>query len=141
MRRQSTVMIAVSVLAPLLFGCGEAVESKFIPEPPAMAEKLAAGLTRITLTESASKRLGIRFEEMSSSERGLQAPFAVVLYDNHGGEWVYISPQPNVFVRASVKIVRVEGNMAQFLAGPPAGTKLVTDGAAQLLGIESGVGQ
>jgi hypothetical protein len=76
---------------------------------------------------------------MKEIDGRLEAPYPTVLYDNHGREWVYVMPQPNVVVRAAVKVERVAGDKAHFSEGPPAGTKLVTSGIAELLGIEYGL--
>jgi hypothetical protein len=134
-------IIATIAAGMLLLGCkGEAVGTKTVGRP-ATVEKLDGGITRIKLTESAAKRLGIRLEELKKGEQRLEASYAVIVYDNHGGEWAYAMRQPNVFERAPVNIERVEGDKVYLVDGPPPGTKLVTAGAAELLGIEFGVGE
>ena len=66
-------------------------------------------------------------------------PYAAVLYGLHGETWVYTSPEPLVFLRQPVTIGDIEGDVAVLLEGPPVGTEVVTAGAAELFGVESGL--
>jgi multidrug efflux pump subunit AcrA (membrane-fusion protein) len=77
--------------------------------------------------------------------KGVQAalviPYAAILYDIHGGTWVYEHTAPRAFVRRRVELQRVDGNMAVLQRGPKAGTKVVTAGAAEIFGTEFGGGK
>jgi hypothetical protein len=68
-------------------------------------------------------------------------PYSAVIYDLHGDTWTYTNPEPLVFVRHSITIDYIEGDTAVLLDGPPAGITVVTVGAAELFGVELGVGQ
>jgi hypothetical protein len=68
-------------------------------------------------------------------------PYNAVLYDLKGQAWLYTSPSPRVFVRRPIKVDFVERDLAVLMEGPPAGTEVVTVGAAELYGAESGVGK
>ena len=140
MKRYSGWMIAIVVAALPLSGCQQGT-AKVVSQKPATVEKQESGLSRVTLTSRAAERLGIEFAEVKKSGRYLEAPYNTLLYDASGNEWVYISPQPNVFTRTDVKVELIEGEKIYFTKGPEAGTKLVTSGIAQLYGIEFGVGK
>jgi hypothetical protein len=58
----------------------------------------------------------------------------------NGQAWVYTMPQPLTYVRHRVTVDYVEGDRAVLSDGPPPGTAIVTDGVAELYGIELGVG-
>ena len=73
-----------------------------------------------------------------SKDDCLQVPWDAVLYDINGGAWVYEQTEPLVFTRRRISVQRVVGNLACLAAGPPAGTKVVTAGAAELFGTEFG---
>jgi RND family efflux transporter MFP subunit len=77
--------------------------------------------------------------------KGVQAvlviPYAAILYDIHGGTWIYENTAPRVFVRRRVELQRVDGNMAVLQRGPATGTKIVTAGAAEIFGTEFGGGK
>ena len=57
-----------------------------------------------------------------------------MLYDPNGDTWVFTNPEPLVFVRAPITVDIIEGERGRVLSdGPPAGTPVVTVGAAELL--------
>lgn len=78
---------------------------------------------------------------LTTAESNLVAPWAAVLHDIHGGQWVYEQTAPQTFVRRRVVVERVVGNDAVLASGPPVGAKLVTAGAAELFGTELGGGK
>ena len=63
-------------------------------------------------------------------------PYSAIVYDLQGNSWVYVSPEPLVYVRHSVSVEQVEGDLAILTQGPAVGTRIVTVGAAGLLAIE-----
>jgi hypothetical protein len=140
MQHHSGWVIAVLVAALPLAGCGKGT-AKTVPEAPAIVEKQDSGIGRITLKGRAAERIGIEFVEVTKSGQRLEASYNALLYDASGGEWVFISPQPNVFTRTAIKVELIEGDRIYFSNGPVVGTKLVTSGIAQLYGIEFGVGK
>jgi hypothetical protein len=140
MQRHSGLIIAIMVAALPLVGCEKAT-SKTVAEAPAIVQKLESGIGRITLKGRAGERLGIQFVEVRKSGQRLEAPYNALLYDASGREWVFISPEPNVFMRTEIKVDHIEGDTMYFAKGLTAGTKLVTAGVAELYGIEFGVGK
>ena len=156
MNHSHWILLATVVALPLL-GCSNAASERTKPAPHATVgppEALKASLAtpnsgkasagevrRITLSETSAKRLGIEFAEVKGSAERLEAPYNALLYDAHGGEWVFVSPAPNVFKRTDIKVDSIEGERVYYTAGPAAGTKVVTMGAAELYGIEFGVGK
>ena len=68
-------------------------------------------------------------------------PYSAVIYGLQGDTWTYTNPEPLVFVRHRITIDYIEKDTAVLLDGPPAGTAVVTVGAAELFGVELGVGQ
>jgi hypothetical protein len=71
----------------------------------------------------------------------LTAPWAAVVYDIHGGAWVYEHTSERTYVRRRVVVRFTEGDLVVLDAGPPAGTRVVTAGAAELFGVEVGFGK
>lgn len=67
-------------------------------------------------------------------------PYAAIIYDERGDEWVYVSAQPGVFQRSEVDVAYIAGDTAFLLQGPEVGALVVTVGASELLGIEHKVG-
>ncbi len=109
---------------------------------PARVEHLeGAEPARVTLAAEAVKRLDIQTSVVREAEVDgtLQKviPYAAVLYDTEGDTWTYTSPAPQVFVRHHITVDRIVGDQAVLSDGPPAGTAVVTVGAAELYGAES----
>ena len=131
-------MILIFASGLLLSACGGVTSEAAIPEP---AKIEADG--RITLTEMASQRLGLQTAPISEAQvgGGMQTvvPYAAVLYGQHGETWVYVSPEPLVFLRQPITVGDIVGDAGVLLEGPPAGTQVVTSGAAELFGVESGL--
>ncbi|MBA2115590.1 efflux RND transporter periplasmic adaptor subunit [Bremerella alba] len=65
-------------------------------------------------------------------------PWAAVIHDIYGGQWVYEQIEPRKFVRRRVQVAWVDGEWAAVRHGPAIGAKVVTAGAAELAGTEFG---
>ena len=131
-------MILIFASGLLLSACGGVTSEAAIPAPATIDTN-----GRITLIETASERLGLQTAPISEAEvRGRVqkvVPYAAVLYGLKGETWVYTSLEPLVFVRQPVTIGHIEGEVGVLLEGPPVGTQVVTAGAAELFGVESGL--
>ena len=86
------------------------------------------------------QRIGIELP-MNSEVEAKIVPAASVLYDIHGGTWVYTVKEPQRFVRQRVTVLWFDGSEAILQKGPNAGTMVVADGAAELFGTEFGPGK
>ena len=104
-------------------------------------------VSRVILSSDAARRLGVQTASVGElrgrhgEEPRLVMPYDALLYDASGDTWVYTSSQPLAFVRAPVAVDRIDGSEAILSSGPPAGTKVVTVGASELLGVEYEVGE
>jgi hypothetical protein len=78
---------------------------------------------------------------MQGEAESLVVPKASVLHDIHGGTWVYENTGPHTFTRRRIEVRYVSDAGAVLARGPKAGTKVVTDGAAELFGTEFGIGK
>jgi hypothetical protein len=97
-------------------------------------------LRRVVLTVQAARRVGIETARVRAApgQRTL-VPYAAVMYGAAGDAFVYTNPARLRYVRRPIAIARIEGAAALVTQGPPAGTAVVTVGAAELLGTEYGV--
>jgi hypothetical protein len=121
-----------------LSGCA-AVKSDSAPTgvAPAALEKVGSDLSKITLTDKAVERLGLTTEKVTKGS-ALEIPYAALMYDGAGKTWVYTSPEPRTYIRAAVTVDKITCDKVQLRSGPPAGTDVVTIGAAELFGTEFG---
>lgn len=140
LRNQWIVAIFVAMLP--LSGCDKpGAIAKSAPKAVSNVTEEAGGLKRITLKDIETKRLGIEFGEVAKAGERLTVPYSALLYDPTGREWVFTNPAPNVYIRAELKVETIVGDKVYLKEGPAAGTKLVTAGAAELYGIDFGIGK
>jgi hypothetical protein len=144
----ATGLIAATVVLAACSQDQSSSAAKNDDDDPAHVVMLAGSdLKTVTLTAHAVDRLGIvateQVREVSTagSPTPVKAvPAAAVIYDKNGDSWVYTVTQPRTYVRASISVDRIEGNLVILDSGPAVGTVVVTVGAAELLGCELGVG-
>lgn len=103
------------------------------------------GLARIILERPAVKRLALEAAPIRDQGRanGSQKvmPYAALLYGPKGETFTYTRADFTTFDHAPLKIARIEGNWVFLKEGPPAGTKVVTQGGPVLWGVETGIDQ
>lgn len=86
------------------------------------------------------QRVGV-WIPLRESTGGVIIPWSAVLYDHHGGTWVYEQIQPLQFTRRRVQLESIEDGSAMISLGLRPGANVVTDGAAELFGVEFGAGK
>jgi len=79
--------------------------------------------------------------QLTGAGERLVVPRAALLFDIHGGSWVYVQQAPCTFLRSRVQVAWVDGAEAVLERGPSPGTEVVTLGAAELFGTEFGQGK
>ena len=132
------VPLAAVVLTSLLSSCGGTVEDTYtIEHQPAFAEPIAGThRVRVTVEQEAVERLRIRTEPVAKGKQGPIVPSAAIFVDTEGDWWVYTNPEPNVYVRREIAVEREDAGRAFLSEGPAVGTKVVTQGAPELYGVE-----
>lgn len=68
----------------------------------------------------------------------LVVPAASILYDIHGGAWVYVRTEPQTYRRVRVVVESLRDGLAVLSEGPEPGVQVVADGAAEIFGVEFG---
>ena len=99
----------------------------------------------VFLTERAAERLDIKTvllrEEEVDGEQRLVVPYSAVIYGLNGETWVYVGPETLTYVRESITVDYIEGDLVILSDGPAVGTNVVTVGVPELYGAETGVGK
>ncbi len=85
------------------------------------------------------QRVSVELDRVGADKPQKIVPYSSVLYDTRGNTWVYINPKPLVFVRHAIKVDFIERDNAVLTEGPAIGTKVVSDGATELFGAETGI--
>lgn len=75
---------------------------------------------------------------LNDPAENLTVPWSAVLYDFHGGTWVYVKVAPRTYSRQRVVVRYVKDDTAILDAGPAADKDVVIVGAAELFGTEAG---
>jgi multidrug efflux pump subunit AcrA (membrane-fusion protein) len=78
---------------------------------------------------------------LGGETESLVVPATAVLYDIHGGTWVYENTAAQTFTRRRVEVRHTSELGAVLARGPKPGVKVVTAGAAELFGTEFGIGK
>lgn len=129
-------------------GCRQAGEDGTDFAKPVKVEKVAGQPTKLTLTERAVERLGVRTAQVRKATlkagrpggaSGIAIPYAALLYDKTGKPVTYLVVGQRVFARSVVVIDHFDGDLAVLVSGPPVGASVVTDGSAELFGAEAGL--
>jgi len=129
----------VLVIAGLpLTGCAEVeTEAKAGYEPAKVQPvKGADGVKRVTFTAEGARRTGLQTAAVRETRNRKVVPYAALIYDAGGKTFVYTSPEALTYIRVEIKVDRIEGDRALLSDGPPAGTKVVTVGVAEVHGAE-----
>lgn len=138
---------------------GMAVEVNRLGTPDRHAYRLARPISAPPSADPLSASIDIFFEldnrdnayrpgervsvtlPLAGAESSLTVPYRAILYDIHGGSWIYEQTAPDTFVRRRIEIASVTGDYAVISRGPGVGTRVVVDGAAELFGSEFGGGK
>jgi multidrug efflux pump subunit AcrA (membrane-fusion protein) len=120
-----------------LSACTEVEAAEVTGYEPATLETVKGGdLKRVTFTPEGARRTALRTRPVQRLDGRTAVPHAAVIYAPGGTTSVYIVVGPRSFERRPVSIDRVEGDWALISRGPPAGSIVVTVGAAEVYGAE-----
>jgi membrane fusion protein, heavy metal efflux system len=75
---------------------------------------------------------------LNESAEAPTVPWAAIVYDIHGGTWVYVETAPRTYVRKRVSVNHTHHGEAVLAGGPAPGTKVVVAGVQELFGAETG---
>jgi len=87
------------------------------------------------------QRLNVQLPDPLKVRDSLQVPASAILYDIHGGTWVYVVEPEHTYRRQRVEVLDTQGGSAFLTRGLARGARVVTAGAAELFGTEFGAGK
>jgi hypothetical protein len=133
------VLIAACVVT--LSACGEAssgydYETASHHEPAKLEPIKGTDVQRVIFDAEGAKRVGLKTAPIRQNGQGTVIPYDAVIYDADGKTYTYTAPKPLTYVRQEIAIDHVAGDSVMLSDGPPAGTEVVTVGAAQVYGTE-----
>jgi hypothetical protein len=139
-------ILGLLIAVPQLSACTQTSAEATGGAEPAKVEHVegSSDVSRLTLTAKAAERLGIetaqvREQKVAGKQRKV-IPYGALLYDSKGDTYVYVTSQPLTYVREPVTVDYIGAGSVVLTEGPAAGTVVVSVGAAELYGTETGVG-
>ncbi len=141
--RTHIIVVALAVTAAAISGCGGSAQmpiapsSKLVPGP-------GGSPGRIVLTAQGEQRIGLQTattQAVTGPSRAARVivPFSAIVYAPSGATYAFTNPAPLTFTEVPVDVDRISGNLAYLASGPRAGAKVVTVGAEELYGVQTGV--
>jgi multidrug efflux pump subunit AcrA (membrane-fusion protein) len=121
-----------------LFACAEVEVPKEeqLYEPAKLEPMPETGVQRVKFTAKGAEQVGVETAKIGQAGQGKVIPYAAVIYDPKGNTFTYTSPEPLTYVRQEIEIDHIDGDRVVISDGPPAGTEVVTVGAAEVYGTE-----
>jgi len=133
------VLIAAGVVS--LSACSEAssgydYETASHHEPAKLEPIKGTDIQRVIFDAEGAERVGLKTAPIGQNGQEKIMPYAALIYGADGNTYTYTAPEPLTFVRQEIKIDHLDGDSVVLSEGPPAGTKVVTVGAAEVYGTE-----
>ena len=124
-----------------LAGCGGSAQgADTVPAQMASVDTPAdGGPGVVTLAKAAEGRLGIETAAVVATPAGLVIPYGAVVYEPDGSSWAYVETKALHYQRAPITIVGIAGGQVTLSSGPAPGTQVVSQGSAELVGVETGI--
>lgn len=85
-----------------------------------------------------AQRVSITLNTIGKSSKDFTIPWSAIVFDIHGGSWVYLQKSKNTYERNRVFLDHVAGSNAVMSQGPAEGSHIVVNGALELFGVETG---
>lgn len=141
------VLVALVLIGLQISGCQDQSSTYHLIHPAHVEPIEGSPFNKLELTEKAIERIDIKTAEVTEETIGTNdqqvkktVPYSSLIYSPLGDVWVYTNPEPAVYVRHEVKVESIQKDKAIITEGPPTGTKVVSQGAAELYGTEYEVG-
>jgi hypothetical protein len=130
------VGLVLAAGALVVSACQEVPSTQVKSQPYEVVPIEGTNLNRVRLPDEIARRIDLQTAKVEARGKTKIVPHAALIYNPEGELFVYTRPKPETYVRAPVKVSRVVDDQAVLSDGPPAGTVVVTIGAAELLATE-----
>jgi hypothetical protein len=101
-----------------------------------------AKVVSVVLTPLGAQRIAVQTAPAMVTRSDIVVPYPALLYEPNGDAAVYVSTGRLTYTRYLVPVDSISGNFVYLKPGSlPAGARVVTQGAEELLGVQNGVGE
>ena len=135
----AALLVTVGLTTAGCAGLAEGAADEGLAEVATVSSPDGDGPAVVTLAEAAAKRLDIQTTAVAAVPAGLTVPYSAVVYEPDGSTWVYTQTEPLTYQRAPITVAAVRGDQVTLTDGPAVGTEVVSQGAAELVGVETGI--
>ena len=142
-RGRNGLLAVLVVVSGVAAACSAPAGAAAPTEPAVTVEEIEGSeLERLTLSASAASRLGVQTSPVQAAGAAGRSvvPYSAVVYDAAGDAWAYENVDGLTFVRHPLTVESVVDGEAFLTDGPALEALVVTVGAAELYGVEKGVG-
>ncbi len=127
-------------------GSGAVLQGRRVSAPPtadplAITSDLYYELSNANAQLRPGQRLSVTLPmKAPAAGKGLSFPASAIIYDVHGGTWIYVSAGAHVYRRQRVELLESVRGLAFVSRGVKQDDKVVVQGATELFGTEFGAG-
>jgi hypothetical protein len=130
--KSCSVLFALALSALALSACGDSDQA--IPPAPFRIVH-----NQIVLTPQGAQRIGVQTQVAGRFRDLTTIPAAAVIYDPSGATYAFSNTAKLTYAETPVSIATISGGTAYLLHGPHPGSAVVTVGAEELYGVQTGV--
>jgi hypothetical protein len=137
LRSRTLAILTLLVAGLAAAGCQEVPSNLVKSEPFELEAVKGTDLNRVKIEDKVAERIDLQTTQIKSfGKKRMVVPHTALIYNPDGKVFVYTRPEQRTYLRAPVTVERVVGNRVVLSKSPPAGTVIVTVGAAELLATE-----
>jgi hypothetical protein len=145
-RPRAALRLAAAGLAMASVIAGAAACSSTPAEPHQQTAKMErvghSNVLSVVLTPLGAARIGVQTAPVTITPADWVVSYSALLYEPDGATAVYLNTAPLVYTRYFVSVAAINGSQVDLKPGSfPAGERVVTTGAEELLGVQNGVGE
>ena len=139
MRSIKRPTVAVGLLIALgVAGCGSVRTTPIAPSSR-LVRVPGSSAGKIILSATGAERIGIQTALAGVNAKSVTVPYSAVIYAPSGRTFVFSNPARLTYTEIPVTVDRISGNVVFLTRGPQPGTPIVTVGAEELYGVQTGV--
>ena len=134
----SAGLVLVALLAS---GCGGSSGSQATPASR-VVHVPGSATGKIVLSSDGARHIGIQTvaaRGAAGTPAQVVVPFSAIVYDPSGKTYAFVRSGRLTYVEVPVRVDHVAGSAAYLAKGPPAGARVVSVGAEELFGVQTGV--
>lgn len=130
--------IAAVLAGGAIAGCGGGGTTA-VPPSSRIEALPGSSAGKIVLTATGAQRIGIETAPAGRAGANVLIPYSALVYDPAGNAYVFTSIAPLTYTEVPVTVDHINGSEAYLTKGPTRGAQVVTVGAEELLGVQTGV--